>query len=183
MESHRFCLRFSKALSNSGRYAARVLTRNLTSERAKNIARLPNVSLVQGSQDNQEDLHRALNGVWGAWVNTDGFTIGEKNELFYGVRAYEIARHERVQHYVYASTDDAVTDANWNDKYPWGHNDAKARVAEFILAQGQEGMTSSVLTTGPYMNMLYDGMFVPQQHSDGSFVWANPASKQALFYC
>lgn len=182
MEFHRLCLRFSKALSNSGRYAARVLTRNLTSERAKNIARLPNVSLIQGSQDNQEDLHRALNGVWGAWVNTDGFTIGEKNELFYGIRAYEIARHERVQHYVYASTDYAVKDANWNEKYHWGHNDAKARVAEFILAQGQEGMTSSVLTTGPYMNMLYDGMLVPQQHSDGSFVWANPASKQALFY-
>ena len=100
MHFHRLCLRFSKALSNSGRYAARVLTRNLTSERAKNIAKLPNVSLIQGSQDNQEDLHRALNGVWGAWVNTDGFTIGEKNELFYGIRAYEIAKHERVQHYV-----------------------------------------------------------------------------------
>ena len=182
MEFHRLCLRFSKALSNSGRYAARVLTRNLTSERAKNIARLPNVSLIQGSQDNQEDLHRALNGVWGAWVNTDGFTIGEKNELFYGIRAYEIARHERVQHYVYAATDYAVKDANWNEKYHWGHNDAKGRVADFILGQDQKGMTSSVLTTGPYMNMLYDGMLVPQQHSDGSFVWANPASKQALFY-
>lgn len=168
------------ALSNSGRYAARVLTRNLTSERARNIAKLPNVSLIQGSQDSQEDLHKALNGVWGAWVNTEGFTIGEKNELFYGIRAYEIARHERVQHYVYASTDYAVKVANWNEKYHWGHNDAKGRVADFVLAQGQEGMTSSVLATGPYMNMLYDGMFVPQQHTDSSFVWANPASKYAI---
>lgn len=119
-------------------------------------------------------------GWWGAWVNTDGFTIGEKNELFYGIRAYEIARHERVQHYVYASTDYAVKDANWNEKYHWGHNDAKGRVAEFILAQGQKGMTSSILTTGPYMNMLYDGMFVPQAHADGSFVWANPASMHTI---
>jgi hypothetical protein len=154
-----------------------VLTRNTDSERAKNIAKLPNVTLIQGSQDNQKDLHKAFHGVWGAWVNTDGFTIGEKNELFYGIRAYEIARHEGVQHYVYASTDYAVKDANWNEKYHWGHNDAKGRVGEFILAQGQKGMTSSLLITGPYMNMLYDGMFVPQQQDDGSFVWANPASK------
>ena len=159
-----------------------MLTRNVNSERAENIAKLPNVSLIQGSQDSQEDLHRALNGVWGAWVNTDGFTIGEKNELFYGIRAYEIARHERVQHYVYASTDYALKDANWNQKYHWGHNDAKARVADFILAQGQKGMTSSILVTGPYMDMLYDGMFVPQKHTDGSFVWANPAGKHIFSF-
>jgi hypothetical protein len=112
-------------------------------------------------------------------VNTDGFTIGERNELFYGIRAYEIARHERVQHYVYAATEYAVKDAKWDEKYHWGHNDAKGRVADFILAQDQKGMTSSILRTGPYMNMLYDGMFVPQAHTDGSFVWANPASKNA----
>jgi hypothetical protein len=170
-------LQTSIALSQSGRYTVRVLTRNTESERAKNIAKLPNVTLVQGSQDNQKDLHKAFKGVWGAWVNTDGFTIGEKNELFYGIRAYEIARHEDVQHYVYASTDYAVKDANWNERYHWGHNDAKGRVGEFIIAQGQKGMTSSLLITGPYMNMLYDGMFVPQQQDDGSFVWANPASK------
>jgi hypothetical protein len=29
--------------------------------------------------------------------------------------------------------------------------------------------------------MLYDGMFVPKEHTDGSFVWANPASKIAFF--
>lgn len=141
------------------------------------------MTLIQGSQDSQPDLHRAFKGVYGAWVNTDGFTLGEKNELFYGFRAYEIARHHGVQHYVYASTDYALKDANWNDLYHWGHNDAKGRVAEFILAQGQKGMQSSVLTTGPYMNMLLDGMFVPQEQEDGSFVWVNPASKSFAISC
>jgi hypothetical protein len=122
-------------------------------------------------------LHRAFKGVYGAWVNTDGFTLGEKNELFYGCRAYEIARYQRVQHYVYACTDFALKHANWDENYHWGHNDAKGRVAEYILAQGQDGMKTSVLTTGPYMNMLWDGMFVPTQQPDGTFVWVNPASK------
>lgn len=165
-------------MSASGRYIARVLTRNPNSERAKELARLPNVELLKGEQTSQQDLHRGFKGAWGAWINTDGFTIGEKSELFYGFRAYEIARHEGVQHYVYAATDYAVKDANWNEEYHWGHNDAKGRVAEFIRAQGQEGsMKSSSIITGPYMDMLYDGQFVPEQKSDGSYVWANPAGK------
>jgi hypothetical protein len=154
-----------------------VLTRNIDSQRAKDIVKLPNASLIQGSQDSQKDLHKALCGVWGAWMNTDGFPIEEKNELFYGIRAYKMARHEAVQHYVYASTNYAVKDANLDEKYHWGHDDTKARVAEFILAQGRKGMTSSILTTGPYMNMLYLGMFVAEEQTDGSFVWSNPASK------
>ena len=81
-----------------------------------------------------------------------------------------------MQHYVYAGTDFALKNANWNEHYHWGHNDAKGRVAEFILAQGQTGMKSSIITTGPYMDMLLDGMFVPKEQPDGSFVWANPAS-------
>lgn len=162
-----------------------MLTRDTNSERAQELARLLNVTLIQGAQDNQKDLHRAFKGVWGAWVNTDGFTIGEKNELFYGIRAYEIARHERVQHYVYASTDYALKDANWDEKYHWGHNDSKGRVTEFILAQGQKGMLSSILTTGPYMDMLFGGIFMPEEQADGSFLWANPASKFGchISYC
>ncbi|KAH9215179.1 NmrA family protein [Leptodontidium sp. 2 PMI_412] len=170
-----------KSLSASKHFAVRVLTRDVNSARAQQVAKLPNVTLIQGTQDNQKDLHRAFHGVYGAWVNTDGFTLGEKNELFYGCRAYEIARHEGVQHYVYASTDYALKDANWNELYHWGHNDAKGRVADFILAQGQKGaMKSSILTTGPYMDMLLDGHFLPQEQPDGSFVWANPAKSGKL---
>ncbi|KAI8941276.1 hypothetical protein NX059_002506 [Plenodomus lindquistii] len=165
-----------KTLSASGRYAVRVLTRNKDSERAKKLAELPNVELLEGGQTNAADLHRGFKGAWGAWVNTDGFTIGEKNEVFYGIRAYEIARGEGVKHFIYAATDYPLKDTNWNEEYHWGHNDAKGRVMEFIKGQGQEGnMTSSSVITGPYMDMLFDGMFVPEKQDDGTFVWANPA--------
>lgn len=169
-------LTYHVALSSSKQFSVRVLTRDAKSARAQGIAKLPNVSLVEGRQDDQKDLHKAFKGVYGAWVNTDGFTLGEKNELFYGCRAYEIARYQGVQHYVYACADFALKHTDWDENYHWGHNDAKGRVAEYILAQGQDGMKSSVLTTGPYMNMLWDGMFVPTQQTDGTFVWANPAS-------
>ncbi|UQC79145.1 NmrA family protein [Colletotrichum lupini] len=164
-----------KALAETRRYSVRVLTRNVDNARAKELAALPNVTLIQGKQDSQQDLHRAFKGVYGAWVNTDGFTLGQKSELFYGIRAYEIARHEGVQHYVWAGTDYALKKSGWNEKYHWGHNDSKGRVTDFILAQGQDGMKSSVLTTGPYMDMLLDGMFPPTEQPDGSFLWVNPA--------
>ncbi|KAI1611278.1 hypothetical protein EDD37DRAFT_442434 [Exophiala viscosa] len=165
-----------KALSDSGRYNARVLTRNTKSDRAQALAVLPNVTLVQGTQDNQKDLHRAFNGVYGAWVNLDGFVLGEKAELFYGLRAYEIARHEKVQHYIWAAIDYSLKKAGWDEKYHVGHNDAKGRLGDFILAQGQKAMKSSLFTTGPYMDMLFDGMFLPKTQDDGSLLWEAPAS-------
>lgn len=95
-------------MSSTNRYRVRVLTRDISSARSQSLAALPNVTLIQGWQDNQKDLHDAFKGVYGAWVNTDGFTLGQKNELFYGIRAYEIARDEKVQHYIWASTDYAL---------------------------------------------------------------------------
>jgi hypothetical protein len=164
------------ALANSQRYSVRVLTRNSNSARAQKLLELPNVHLIQGTQDSQNDLHAAFKGVYGAWVNTDGFTLGEKSELFYGIRAYEIARAEGVQHYVWANIEYGLKNTGWDEDYHCGHHDSKGRIGNFILAQGQEGMKSSLLTTGPYMNMLFDGMFLPQKQEDGSFLWANPAS-------
>ncbi|KIK62281.1 hypothetical protein GYMLUDRAFT_42227 [Collybiopsis luxurians FD-317 M1] len=165
-----------EALSASQRYRVRVLTRDTTSIRAQQLAKLPNVALIQGKVDDQKDLHEAFKGVYGAWVNLDTFTLGEKNELFYGIRAYEIARHEGVKHYIWASTSYALKRANWDEKYRFAHGDVKGRITDLILAQGQEGMKSSVLSTVPYMNMLVDGLFVPMKQPDGSFVWANPAT-------
>jgi hypothetical protein len=153
------------------------LTRNPSSDKAKALAKLPNVTLIQGSQDNQTDLHAAFTGVYGAWVNLDGFVIGEKSELFYGVRAYEIARHHGVQHYVFANIDYGLRKVGWDEAYHYGHGDAKGRVGDFILSHGQGGMKTSLLTTGPYMDMLFDGMFVPEEQPDGSFVWENPAGE------
>lgn len=116
------------ALANSARYSVRLLTRNPESIRARELSALPNVTLHQGSVTSQDSLHAAFRGVYGAWVNTDGFTLGEKNELFYAMRAYEIAIAEGVTHYVWANSDYALRKAGWDERYHWGQNDAKGRV-------------------------------------------------------
>lgn len=53
---------------------------------------------------------------------------------------------------------------------------------DFILAQGQTHIKSTLFTTGPYMEMLFDGMFVPEERDDGTIVWANPASMYLSFF-
>ena len=48
----------------------------------------------------------ALQGVYGAWVNTDGFTVGEEREVFAGIKIFEIAKRVKtLKHYVYSSLD------------------------------------------------------------------------------
>ncbi|KAH6658682.1 NmrA family protein [Truncatella angustata] len=164
-----------EALAASGRYRLRVLTRDPESARAKRLAGLPNVTMLRGAQTNQEDLHKVFHGVYGAWVNLDGFTLGEKDELFYGFRAYEIARSEHVQHYVWANIEYAMDAADFDEKYHCGHMESKGRVGKFMLAQGQMSMKTTLFSTGPYMDMLLDGMFVPIGQADGSLLWSNPA--------
>lgn len=105
-----------------------MLTRDPNSSRAKYLASLPNVTLIQGTQESEADLHRAFKGVYGAWVNLDGFVLGEMKELYLAFRCYEIARHEGVKHYVWANTDYALKIAGWREEFHWGHNDAKGRV-------------------------------------------------------
>ncbi|KAF5548334.1 hypothetical protein FPHYL_9949 [Fusarium phyllophilum] len=163
------------ALAASGRYRLRVLTRNLESSRAKQLADLPNVTLVQGAEDNMADMHKLFKGAYGAWVNTDGFTLGEKDELFYGFRAYEIARSEGLQHYVWANIEYVLAHANFDERYYCGHMASKGRVAKFILTLGQDEMKSTIFTTAAYMDMLHGGMFVPSEQPDGSMLWANPS--------
>jgi hypothetical protein len=48
----------------------------------------------------------ALDGAYGAWVNIDGFTVGEQREIYAGMRIFEIAKQTKsLRHYVWSSLD------------------------------------------------------------------------------
>lgn len=51
---------------------------------------------------------KALEGAYGAFVNTDGFTVGEMAETFAGIKIYELAKLAGLRHYVYSSLDYAI---------------------------------------------------------------------------
>ena len=53
-----------------------------------------------------QSVARALEGVYGTWVNTDGFTVGEEKEVWAGLRIFELAKQNgAVRHYVWSSLD------------------------------------------------------------------------------
>lgn len=59
-----------------------------------------------GAFDDLPSVYAALEGVWGAWVNTDGFTVGEVKELYAGMRIFELAKQVgTVRHYVWSNLD------------------------------------------------------------------------------
>lgn len=59
-----------------------------------------------GSFDDLPLVRAALQGVYGAWINTDGFTVGEEKELFVGMRIFELAKQVKtMRHYVWSNLD------------------------------------------------------------------------------
>ena len=85
----------------SSPYAVRILTRNPEHPKVKAEFNHPNIELVQGSFTDLAQVESALEGVWGAYINTDGFTVGEKAETYYGLRIFELAvRVPTLKHYI-----------------------------------------------------------------------------------
>ncbi|CAG7854208.1 SubName: Full=Uncharacterized protein {ECO:0000313/EMBL:CCA70429.1} [Serendipita indica DSM 11827] len=172
------------AVDGSSPYAIRVLTRDPDNYRAQMLRDL-GCELVQGSVKDLGSVAVALQGVYGAFVNIDGFTIGEKEEIYAGLRIYELAKQQGVKHYVWSSLDYFSKKGNFDPKYRCGHYDAKGRIADFLKAQPSakspsDGMVWSVITSGPYTEMLSGALFIPRLQEDGAFLWSHPLGEGAV---
>jgi uncharacterized protein YbjT (DUF2867 family) len=115
-----------RALSSSGKYNVKVLTRNASSPHAQKLVS-PTVSLMEGNCFNETDLVRAFEGIDSCFVNTDGFAVGEKNEIYWSIRIYEIAFYAGAKHFVYGGLDYCSRKAGFDPKYRCGHYDAKGK--------------------------------------------------------
>jgi DNA helicase TIP49 (TBP-interacting protein) len=62
-----------------------MLTRSVTSQHAAELGGLPNVKLIAGDCYNEDALKSAFEGVDKCFVNTNGFAIREKNEIYWGI--------------------------------------------------------------------------------------------------
>ncbi|KAI0701906.1 NAD(P)-binding protein [Cerioporus squamosus] len=162
---------------NPSPYAVRALTRDPDSRRARELASR-GVECVKGAFDDLPSVSRALSGVYGAWVNTDGFTVGEQKEVWAGIRIFELAKQNgAVKHYVWSSLDYSLKAGEYDSQYRCEHYDGKARVADWMRSQPSDvdGMSWSIVTSGPYMDMLFNMMFGPlKRRADGTAVFASP---------
>ena len=122
-------------LAADGRYKVIILTRSGQSDPAMELASLPKVAVMEGDAFDEPTLVKAFKGVDAAFVNTNGFAIGEKAEIYWGIRIYEIAYGAGVKHFVWGSLDYSSKLGNFDPSFHCGHLDGKGIVADFIHSQ------------------------------------------------
>ncbi|KAJ8489912.1 hypothetical protein ONZ51_g2639 [Trametes cubensis] len=160
-------------------YAVRALTRDPTNRRAQEL-RAKGVELVKGRLEDLDSVLEAMRGAYGAFVNTDSFTIGEVKEVYYGIRIFEAAKQVKtLKHYVWSGLDNVFKKGNYNPAYYAEHYTGKCRVSDWMRSQesivSDDNMSWSVLTTGPYMDMLNLSVFGPiKVKDDGTYIFSSP---------
>ncbi|ATZ57998.1 hypothetical protein BCIN_15g04940 [Botrytis cinerea B05.10] len=173
-----------KSLVADKKYQVRVLTRDTTSTRAQQLLALGNVELFEGTFADEDVLRAGYKGCDGAFINIDGFNTGEKTEMFWAIRSYEIAIQEGIKFFVYGNLDYGLKKSGWQEKYHTGHYDGKGRIGEWILWQNQSspnGMGAALFTTGPYMEMATSGqtLMSPSVEND-VLTWRVPLGDGAV---
>lgn len=175
-----------QGLVKDGAYSARILTRDRTSARAKQLEALGNVEFVEGTFASESDLRAGLRGCWGAFVNIDGFNSGEKTEMFWAMRAYELAIEEGIKFFVYGNLDYVYKKSGYKPEFRTGHYDGKGRIAEWILLQNQankKNMGAAIFTTGPYIEMTVAGRTIMTPSvEDGVVTWRVPLGDGAVVH-
>jgi hypothetical protein len=116
--------------------------------RATALAALPHVTIVPFSGYIDTDIRRVLAGADSTFVNTNGFAIGEKFEIYWGIRIDELAREAGVKHFIWATTDYSSKLGGFEHEFRCGHADRKGKASEFIMAQPTSPMAWSILHSG-----------------------------------
>lgn len=175
-----------RGLVKDGAYGARILTRDSSSERARQLKALGNVEFVEGTFASESDLRNGFRGCWGAFVNIDGFNSGEKTEMFWAMRAYELAIEEGIKFFVYGNLDYGYKKSGYKPEFRTGHYDGKGRIAEWILLQNEANknrMGAAIFTTGPYIEMTISGRTVMTPTiEDGVATWRVPLGDGAVVH-
>ena len=166
------------------KYSVRALSRDPASRRANALLALGNVSILEGTFADEAILREGFRECDAAYVNIDGFNTGEKTEIYWAIRSYEIAIEEGIKFFVYGNLDYALKKSGYDSKFRTGHYDGKGRIGEWILFQNQvnrDRMGAAVFTTGPYMEMAISAMtpMTPAVEA-GVVTWRVPLGKGAV---
>jgi uncharacterized protein YbjT (DUF2867 family) len=174
-----------KGLIQDRAYRVRILTRDTSSTRAQELKALSptHVELVTGTFYSEEDMRAGFHGADYAFVNIDGFNSGEKAEIYWTMRAYELAIEEGIKFYVHGNLDFVYKKSGYDPKFRTGHYDGKGRAGEWILMQGKTNkqMGVALFTTGPYIQMAISA-FTPMAPLviNGEVVWRTPLGSGAI---
>jgi len=170
--------------SNSD-FVARVLTRNTSSDRAKNLARL-GARVVNADADDPASLEKAFEGAYGAYCVTFFWEhFSPEKELAHAAAMAKAAKRAGVQHVIWSTLEDTRKWVPLNDsrmptlmgKYKVPHFDAKGEANQ--LFADLRVPTTFLLTSFYWDNLINFGMG-PRKNPDGTWAFTLPMGDKKL---
>ncbi len=169
----------------SGEFAARAITRDVNSEKAKALARA-GAEVVAGDVDDAASLERAFAGAYGAFCVTfywDHFS--PEKELAHAAAMVQAAKGAKLQHVIWSTLEDTRQWVPLSDnrmptlmgKYKVPHFDAKGEANHLFT---DAGLPVTLLQTSFYWdNFIYFGMG-PKKGPDGKVTLTLPMGDKKL---
>ncbi len=168
-----------------GGFIARALTRNVSSDKAKELAQ-QGAEVVTADVDDVESLKRAFEGAYGAYCVTffwDHFS--PEREMAQAKAMAEAARHAGLQHVIWSTLEDTRQWVPLSDdrmptlmgKYKVPHFDAKGEANHFFT--DLDLLTTFLLTSFYWENFLHFGMG-PKKGPDGELAITLPMGEKKL---
>jgi uncharacterized protein YbjT (DUF2867 family) len=169
----------------NGDYAARALTRNVNSEKAKELAKL-GVEVVKADLNDIGSLEKAFEGAYGAYCVTNYWEhFSPEKELANAEAMANAARKAGLQHVIWSTLEDTRKWIHLSDnrmptllgKYKTPHFDAKGEANQFFVDLGLP--TTFLLASFYWDNFINFGMG-PKKQPDGSLSISFPIGDKKM---
>ncbi len=169
----------------SGGFAVRALTRNVTSDKAKELARL-GAEVVAADLDNPESLRKAFAGAYGAFCVTNFWEhFSVEKEMSQARAMAEAAKQTGLNHVIWSTLEDTRILVPLGDnrmptlgeKYKVPHFDGKGEANKFFTQMGVP--TTFLLTSFYWDNFIHFGM-EPKADQGGKLAITLPMGDKKL---
>lgn len=169
----------------SGDFSLRALTRDVNSEKARELAQL-GAELVAADVDDAESLKQAFRGAYGAYCVTFFWAhLSPDKEIANAIAMATAAKQAGVQHAIWSTFEDTRKWVPLNDKrmptlmgkYKVPHFDAKAEADHAFTDLGVP--TTFLLTSFYWENLIYFGAG-PKRGHDGTIAITFPMEDKKL---
>jgi uncharacterized protein YbjT (DUF2867 family) len=169
----------------SGGFAARALTRDVHSDKAKELAKL-GAEVVQADVDDEESLRRAFSGAYGAYCVTFFWAhFSPEKEVAEAAAMARAAKRAGVEHVIWSTLEDTRQWVPVGDnrmptlmgKYKVPHFDAKGEANYLFTGLGVP--TTFLLTSFYWDNLIGFGMG-PRKGPDGKLAITLPMGDRKL---
>jgi uncharacterized protein YbjT (DUF2867 family) len=169
----------------SSDFTARAITRNVNSDKARELARL-GAEIVAADVDNPDSLKKAFAGAHAAYCVTFFWEhFSPEKELAHAAAMAKAAKHAGVQHLIWSTLEDTRKWVPLSDnrmptlmgKYKVPHFDAKGEANQIFM--DLKLPTTFMLTSFYWDNLINFGMG-PKKNPEGTFAFTLPMGEKKL---